>query len=313
MRSSRSRARPRSTTRRSTSSKPRASRTADLFGPGTAIIVLGLGAALAWGAGDFGGGWTARRAPVLGVSLVVQALGVGLALALAVLAREPVPDPSSIAAAAAAGVVGAVGILSLYQGLAVGRMGVVAPIAGVIAASLPVVVGIARDGPPATPVLVGIGLALVAVVLVSFLPGHEGQPSGVEYGVAAGVGIGIFNVLIGGLPDGQVFGPLTVMKLASAVAIGLIVVLARRAWRVPRAALPLTLLVGCFDMAGNGLYVLATQAGRLDVAATLSSLYPVTTVLLAVVLLRERINGAHALGIVAAGAAIVLITSGSAG
>jgi drug/metabolite transporter (DMT)-like permease len=66
-------------------------------------------------------------------------------------------------------------------------------------------------------------------------------------------------------------------------------------------------------MAGNGLYVLATQAGRLDVAATLSSLYPVTTVLLAVVLLRERINGAHALGIVAAGAAIVLITSGNAG
>jgi drug/metabolite transporter (DMT)-like permease len=74
----------------------------------------------------------------------------------------------------------------------------------------------------------------------------------------------------------------------------------------------MALLVGVLDMGGNAFYVLASQAGRLDVAATLASLYPVTTVLLAIAVLRERVTGGHALGILAAGAAIALITSGTA-
>jgi drug/metabolite transporter (DMT)-like permease len=268
---------------------------------------------VAWGAGDFGGGLTSRRAPVLGVSLIVQALGVLIALSFAVGLREPSPAPSSVLMAAGAGAVGVIGILSLYQGLAVGRMGVVAPVTGVIAASLPVVVGIVRDGPPGVAVLVGIALAFVAVILVSRVPGHDDRRSGVEFGILAGVGIGIFNVLIGGLPDGEVFGPLVVVKVASAVVIGAIVVLGRRPWRVPRAAVPIALLVGVLDMGGNALYVLASQAGRLDVAATLSSLYPVTTVLLAILILGERMTRSHAAGVVAAGVAIALITSGTAG
>jgi drug/metabolite transporter (DMT)-like permease len=267
---------------------------------------------VAWGAGDFGGGWTARRAPVLGVSLVVQALGLLLAIAIAVLAREPVPGPASLAMSAAAGAVVVIGILGLYHGLAVGRMGVVAPVTAVIAALLPVAVGIARDGPPAGSVLAGIGLALVAVVLVSTSPGRAGGRSGIEFALVAGVGIGMFNILAGGLPEGEVFAPLVVIKLTAAAVIALIVIAGRRSWRVPRASLPIALLVGVFDMGGNALYVLASQAGRLDVAATLSSLYPVTTIVLAIVLLDERLTGGHALGIVAAGVAIALITSGTA-
>jgi drug/metabolite transporter (DMT)-like permease len=122
----------------------------------------------------------------------------------------------------------------------------------------------------------------------------------------------MFNVLAGGLPEGEVFAPLVVIKLTAAAVIGLIVIAGRRSWRVPRASLPIALLVGVFDMGGNALYVLASQAGRLDVAATLSSLYPVTTIVLAIILLDERLTGGHALGIVAAGVAIALITSGTA-
>jgi drug/metabolite transporter (DMT)-like permease len=245
------------------------------------------------------------------VSLIVQLLGVGLATGLALLARETPPDPSAIATAIAAGVVGVVGILSLYQGLAVGRMGVVAPVTGVIAATLPVVAGIAMAGLPGASVLVGIFLALVAVVLVSRVPGEHGRRSGIELGVVAGLGIGCFNILVGLLPEGQVFGPLVFMKLAAAAVIGAIVLLGTRSWRVPRPTLPIVLAVGVFDMGGNALYVLATQAGRLDVAATLSSLYPVTTILLAIALLGERVTRSHAAGITAAVAAIALIAAGS--
>jgi drug/metabolite transporter (DMT)-like permease len=162
-------------------------------------------------------------------------------------------------------------------------------------------------------VLLGIVLALVAVVLVSRVQGEEGRRSGIEYGIVAGIGIGIFNILAGSLPDGQVFGPLVVIKLAATVVIVAIVVLSRRPWRVPRATLPIALAVGAFDMCGNALYLLATQAGRLDVAATLSSLYPVTTIVLAVALLGERVTRFHAVGIAAAVAAVVLIGAGSSG
>lgn len=247
------------------------------------------------------------------MSLVVQVLGVLLAGGLAVAARESPMTVATVVLAAAGGVVGVIGILGLYQGLAVGRMGVVAPVTGVLAAALPVAVGIVEDGLPRATVIVGIGLAFVAVALVSRVAGPDGGRSGLEFAIVGGVGIGIFNVIVGGLPVGQVFGPLVVVKIAAAVAILVIAAVGRKPWRIPSAVLPVALLVGVFDMGGNALFVLASQAGRLDVAATLSSLYPVTTVILAILLLGERPTRNHLAGIVAAGVAIALISSGSAG
>jgi uncharacterized membrane protein len=287
--------------------------TPELFGSGSAVVIFGLGSAIAWGAGDFGGGWASRRAPVLAVSLTVQVVGVLLYIVLALVAREAIPVASSIAISIAAGVAVTIGIVGLYHGLAVGRMGVVAPVTGLLAAVLPVVAGIARDGLPATPVLVGIALALVAVVLVSRVPGSEGSRSGLELAIVAGTGIGAFNILVGELPDGAVFGPLIAIKLTAAAVIVAAVLVARPAVRMPMRVLPIAVAGGIFDMAGNAFYVLATQAGRLDVAATLSSLYPVTTILLAMALLGERVTRSHAIGIAGAVAAIVLIGAGSGG
>ena len=286
--------------------------TAEPFGPGSAVVVFGLVSAIAWGAGDFGGGWASRRAPVLGISLVVQVVGVLLYAALAVAAREATPTPATVAISVAAGVAVTIGIVALYHGLAVGRMGVVAPVTGLIAALLPVVAGIVRDGLPATPVLAGIVLALVAVVLVSRVPGASGSRSGIELAIVAGVGIGVFNILAAELPDGQVFGPLVVIKVAAATVIVAVLLVGRRTWRMPRRLVMIAVAVGLFDLVGNACYVLATQAGRLDVAATLSSLYPVTTILLAVAFLGERVTRSHALGIAAAIVAIALISAGSA-
>ncbi len=236
-----------------------------------------------------------------------------LYVVLAMVAGELVPGPTTLAISVAAGVAVTVGIVGLYHGLAVGRMGVVAPVTGLIAAVLPVVAGIVRDGPPAPPVLAGIVIALVAVVLVSRVPGSAGSRSGIELALVAGTGIGLFNILAGELPDGEVFGPLIAIKITAASVIVAALIVGRRAWRMPRRLVPIAIAGGVFDMAGNAFYVLATQAGRLDVAATLSSLYPVTTILLAMAFLGERVTRSHAVGIAAAVAAIVLIGAGSGG
>src|SRR5580765_2639050 len=98
--------------------------------------------ALSWGCGDFGGGITSKRAPVLGVVLVVELVGAALAATLALASGEGAPTPTSLAIAVAAGLLGITGLVSLYRGLAVGRMGVVAPVTGVLSAGVPVVVGI---------------------------------------------------------------------------------------------------------------------------------------------------------------------------
>ena len=234
-------------------------------------------------------------------------------VAVALATAEPVPGPATLGLAALAGVLAVAGILGLYQGLAVGRMGVVAPVTGVIAATLPVVVGLAFQGWPGTEVVVGIGLALAAVVLVSRSSDPGGRRSGIEYALVGGVGLGLFNIAIGAFPEHRVAWPLAVIKVSSLVPIVALVVLGRRPWRVPRPIVPALLATAGLDLAGNGLYILATQAGRLDVAATLSSLYPVTTVILAVAVLHERVTRSHLLGIIMAAIAVALIAAGSTG
>lgn len=276
------------------------------------MVVFGLASAVAWGAGDFGGGWTGRRAPVLGIAIGVDAIGVAVMVGLGLLLGGPLPGRTTVILALVAGAFSVAGILGLYTGLAVGRMGVVAPVTGLIAASLPVAIGILAEGWPATPVLAGILAALVAVVLVSRSADPEGRRSGIEYGIVGGLGLGMFNVVVGAFPEDQVVWPLALIRLGALIPIVAIVVVGSRPWRVPRAIVPAMILVALLDLAGNASYILATQAGRLDVAATLSSLYPVTTVVLAVALLRERVTRTHLAGIIMAGVAIVLIAGGSA-
>jgi len=287
--------------------------------PQTTVIVLALASAAAWGAGDFGGGMAGRRAPLLGVVIVTQIAGCGLAAILALLRHEPVPGPSDVALALLAGAIGVVGISSLYRGLATGRMGVVAPISGVLSAVVPVLAGIGLQGMPGPAALAGIGLALVAVVLVSSAPSDSagpvqariaGLPADVAIALVAGGSLGVLNVIVSRFTPGSVFAPLVLMRLTEVAIMVILIRASRRAWRMPRAVLPLGLLVGGLDMAGNGLFVLAAQAGRLDTAAILSSMYPVTTLILAAIILKERVVGVHALGVVAALVAIVLVRIG---
>lgn len=243
--------------------------------------------------------------------LASQLVGTVVALGLAMVRGEGLPSTNDLGWSVAGGLTGGIGISALYQALAVGRMGIVAPITGVIAALIPVIVGISFEGPPPPLVLFGIGLAFVAVVLVSRVTDERVGPSGVGLALLAGTTIGLLGVAIAQISDGHVFGPLTVLRATEALLIGAIVVLGRRPWRPDRRLWPSMAGVGVMDMAGNGAFILAVQAGSLAVAAVLSSLYPVTTVVLATVMLRERVTRSHAVGIALAAAAIACIAAGS--
>jgi drug/metabolite transporter (DMT)-like permease len=254
-----------------------------------------------------------RRAPLFGVVGLTQFVGVFGALALAILLREPFPTFPDIAWAAGAGIGGMVGISCLYRGLAVGRMGVVAPVTGVLGAAIPVVFGFAAEGVPTPVTVLGIVGALVAVVLVTRAPGHGAdRPSGVEWALVAGVAIGWFNICIGQFEGGSPFGLLVIVRLLQAAMMVLLIVLWRQPWRLPRDAVPRIVVIGLLDMIGNASFILAAQVGALAVATVLASLYPVTTVVLAILILHERLTRSHVAGIALTAASIALIAIGSA-
>jgi drug/metabolite transporter (DMT)-like permease len=236
-------------------------------------------------------------------------VGAGLTLVIALVRAEALPPPWEVGWALIAGLFGGVGILALYRGLAGGRMGVVAPISGVVAATIPVALGMVLQGVPGPARIAGMIVALLAVVLVSRADGG-GSRRDVGLGLLAGFGIAIFNVGVSRFAPGQVFAPLSVVRASEGLLCVAVVLAGRRPWRVGRPILPLVVLVGALDMGGNAFYILATQAGRLDVATILSSLYPVTTVVLATVILRERVAGSHLVGVLLAIVAIVLVGAG---
>ena len=287
---------------------------ADVLGAGSSVILLGLISALAWGAGDFGGGTLARRAPLLGVVLGTQLVGLVLALAIGVARGERFPQGADLGWAVAAGFAGVVGISSLYRGLAVGRMGVVAPTTGILAAVIPVMVGFVTEGIPDRMVVVGIAVALVAVVLVTRAPGHidDDRPSGIGWALLGGTMIGLFNVCVGQFSGDGALLPLVVVRLVQSLLLVAAIAVLRQPWRMGIDLLPRLVIVGTLDMVGNAAFILAAQTGQLAIAAVLSSLYPVTTVILAITILRERVTRSHLVGIALTALAIVLIGLGSA-
>ena len=281
-----------------------------MFEGSLGAVVFGLASALSWGAGDFSGGMASKRAPLLGVILLGHAVGLVLLIGLALLWAEQIPASADMAWGAAAGLAGVLGIAALYRGLAVGRMGLVAPVSAVLTAAIPVVFGTLIEGLPGVLKLAGFALALVGVWLIAGAGEDAHGRDGLGLALLAGGGFGLFFILIHRAGASATFWPLAAARSASVLLI-LAMVLARRnsIWAPPRRALPLVLLSGMLDVGGNAFLVLAGQAGRLDVAAILSSLYPASTVLLATLLLGERVSRVQAAGIAAVLAAIALIAS----
>lgn len=244
---------------------------------------------------------------------MTQLVGMLAALAAAIARGEPFPAVADIGLAVVAGLAGVAGITMLYRGLAEGRMGVVAPTSALLAATIPVVVGFAREGVPPPVVIGGVVLAMLAVVLVTRAPGAQADhPSGIKWGLAAGLAFGCFYVAIGGLSGATAMGPLVVVRLVQAALMATVIVAWRQPWRMPGTVVWRLVGIGLLDMIGNAAFILASQTGQLAIAAVLSSLYPVTTVILAIVVLRERLTRSHVAGIALTAVAIAMIAGGSA-
>lgn len=270
--------------------------------------MFGLTSAACWGAGDFCGGLATKSTQVYRVIISSQIVSLILLLALAFILHEPLLPLSSLLLSCLGGVFGGIGLIALYRALADGHMGIAAPVSGVIAAAVPVIAGAFIEGLPTLLQLIGFGLALAAVWLIS-RTGHAvvhwrdlGLPA------LAGLCFGIFYVIIGSASGSDVWWPLVAARLGSLSLLLSVTLLTRQPRLVEKTHLTLIMIIGVMEVGGNACYILARQAGRLDIAAVLASLYPATTVLLARLVLKEHIGRTQAVGIAAALAAIMLIT-----
>lgn len=270
--------------------------------------LFALSAAAAWGSGDFTNGLAARRVGSFHTVLISYIIGL-LALTLVALARfETLPPAADLWWGTLAGLLGLVGLGCLLRGFATGRMGIVAPVSAVLATAILVIFSVLTEGLPRELQLLGFGLALAGIWLLSRPEPLGSRPSGLGMALLAGLGFGAFFTTLGQIGQSAVFWPLVAGRLATCTVMVAIALGTRRPVFPPRFPLRLLALAGILDVGGNLFFLLATQSGRLDIAAVLGSLYPAVTAILAWLIAREHITHLQVIGVTAAILAIVLIT-----
>jgi drug/metabolite transporter (DMT)-like permease len=277
-------------------------------------VLLSLLAAVSYGCGDFNGGIFSKRGGAWAVSLMAQVAGTACVLVYA-LADGGDPTGTDLAWGALAGVGNGFGTAFLYRGLSSGRMGVVAPVSGVGAVVVPVAVAVLTGERPGPLVWTGVVLALPAVWLVSREPaspgtGGAGAGSGVLDGVLAGLGFGALFAALGQIPAEAGYLPLALNQLVAGLVIVVVALALRQEW-VPRSRWALGgAISGVLGALATGLFQAATQHGYLSVASVITSLYPAFTVVLAAVLLRERVHRTQGAGLALCAAAVALVAAG---
>jgi uncharacterized membrane protein len=293
------------------------------------LIVLALGAALLYGSADFLGGAATRRAALLAVLLTSGLAAVAVQLPAALLAGGP-PRAAGIEWGLAAGVVGGVGLMSFYAGLAAGPMSVVSPVSALVSTVLPVGVALAQGERPGPAVYAGALLCIAATVLVSSGAGAAdvtgaagGLPvtarsrwrdraRGVTLGVASGAAFGLFFLFMRNAGETGALWPALAARSTGLViylAIAAVMTAAPVTWRAGWPLFAATLGAGALDAAANVCYVFATRAGLFGPAVVLTSLYPAVTVLLARLALRERMRRAQQAGLLLAAVGIALVAA----
>jgi len=274
-------------------------------------IFYGLFAALGWGTADFIGGLASKRSSPYRVLALAEVAGFIPIFLVALLSDEALPPLSVWLWSGAASLVGMIGLIILYQALASGRMTVAAPVSALLAALIPIPVSALTEGLPGVWTYAGFALALAAIWLVSQESGSLGwRVNFRDLGLPliAGLFFGLYFLLIHEASREAILWPLVNARLVAAAVMIAFGLLTRQAVFPKRPLWPLVSLGGMMDVVGNIFYVLAGQTGRLDVTVVLSSLYPGTTVLLAWVFLKERINRIQAAGILLALSAIIMLT-----
>ena len=275
-------------------------------------IVLAALSALMYGAADFCGGMGTRRSPLFAVLVFSQLVGLVLALGAALILRQRLPDAADLAWGAVAGVCGAAGLAALYTALATTLVAVASPLAAVTGAVIPVLLGFAAGERPTSLAWAGIALALPAIVLLTAGPvgkAKDGLASKAAIlGAAAGVGFGLFFFAISRTSHASWLWPLVAARASTVLIVALSAVLSGRPFLPLRAGLPLILLSGALDMGANVAFLLSSRIGMLTIAAVVASLYPGPTVILAMLVFRERLTARRVIGFALAVAGVALIS-----
>lgn len=280
-------------------------------------IVLALMSAVVYGISDFVGGRTSRRyspVTITWLSELTMLVAFGLSIPLLVAGG---PSSRAVWWGIAGGAAGSLGVLGLYAALSRGNMTVVAPVTGVVAAGLPVVVGFLIGERPAPLAVVGIVLAVASVALIGGIVGvthHKVSVSTVAFAVLVGAGFGVLFIAYARAgADGDAW-PLLMSRLGGVPLLTAAYLIARQrraigpvGRRVVRPAVVIGVMIGL----ANGLYLWSTQKGLLSIVAVIVSLYPASTILLAIVLDDERASRSQLGGMALAVVAVVAITLGS--
>lgn len=291
------------------------------------VVLLALTSALAYGLSDFVGGLLSRRTSAWAVAVAAQAAAAAIIAAVALVAGGQ-PTTSDWLWGALSGVGGGTGAAFLYRGLGAASMSVVAPISAVGAALVPVAVGVTTGERPSMLTWAGVACALPAIWLVSQAepdhdpvdalehavhPQHGDRPvsrTAVVDALLAGLGFGLLFSALGQIPDAAGVGPLSMSYAVSVLATALLAVALRARWLPRDRASATAVVAGALGSAATISFLLATQTGLLTIAAVLSSLYPATTVLLAALVLHERIGRGQGLGLALAALAVGLVAAG---
>ena len=274
-------------------------------------VLLALVSSVLWGVADFVGGLASRRSTPLQTLILTTPAGLLAVLPIALILGGDAR--ASAAPGIAAGCCGAMGILLLYAALTIGPMGVVSPVSAVLGAAIPVVVGLFRGERPGTLAYVGMALAVVAIVTVGLEPQaptddstHQRiTPRALGLAIGAGIGIGCFFALVALAPSDAGLYPVVFARATSTVilvTLGLVVAARTAVPRMPpdRPVRVQAVAAGVLDVSANAFYVLASQVGLLSIVAVLGSLYPAATVLLARLVLAERLRPMQKVGMVTA-------------
>jgi drug/metabolite transporter (DMT)-like permease len=272
-------------------------------------IALALSASLTWGLADFFGPLKGRKLGALRALVYVQ-LGGLVAIALAIAIRGKGPGDVNALFAIPAAISGTLGLYAYYRGMAVGAMSIVAPIAG-ISAGVPVIFGIVTGDRPSLWQWLGIGAALGGVFLASREPGRGGRvAAGVGLALLAAIGFGGYFPPMHAAGEADFWWASLIFRMTSTSVILAAVAIRRPSLAVSPIEVPLLALIGIGDMLGNLLFAAASTSGLVSITSVLASLYPIITVVLARLVLKERVARSQEAGIALTLAGVALISAG---
>lgn len=261
-------------------------------------LIFGTAAAGSWASGDFSGGIASKQYNPYSVVIISQIFGMFFLLFLIFFSAEDIMNLEQILIGLGGGIFLSIGLVSLYGGLAQERMGIVAPISAIISVLFPATVGILLEGIPSLTQIMGGILALSSVWFVTKSNKKETfMIQDLKLPIMAGLGFGIFKIFIASISSNSIYGPLLFTRIASFCVLLLFVGIKGQIDKPKIEHLPFLALAGILDALGGILFIFAVQFGRLDLAAIFASIHPAFTVLLARIIIKEKVSRQQWFGI----------------